>query len=138
LGRYAFTVEARAAGSATAYASVRVKVTRTGADLWEQLGIVATSVNEVAIDANDPAHVYCSIYNSWDPAQNAVFESTDNGESWTPISINNNFNGSATWLGVNPATSVPWAIYDTKKLFPRPADPTDTNVCPTSTPSSPS
>jgi len=135
VGRHDFTVEVRDDASATAYASVRLKVTRTGADLWAQLGIVTTSVNEVAIDPNDPAHVYCSIYNSWDPAQNAVFESTDNGESWTPISVNNNFNGSATWLGVNPATSIPWAIYDTKKLFryePPAGTWTDTNACPTS------
>jgi hypothetical protein len=135
LGRYDFTVEVRDGASATAYASVRLKVTRTGADLWAQLGIVTTSVNEVAIDPNDPAHVYCSIYNSWDPAQNAVFESTDDGESWTPISINNNFNGSATWLGVNPATSVPWAVYDTEKLFryePAAGTWTDTNACATS------
>jgi hypothetical protein len=133
LGRYDFTVEARDAASATARASVRVKVTRTGADLWEQLGIVETSVNEVAIDPNDPTHVYCSIVNNFDPAQNAVFESRDNGESWQPISINNNFNDAATWLGVNPATSVPWAIRGDEDVFRYDSGSstwTDTVACP--------
>jgi hypothetical protein len=119
LGRFDFTVRLQDAAGAVAFGSVRVRVTRAGADLWNALGIADTEVNQIAVDPNDTQHLFAATdARPHDPSQIGVFESRDGGESWRCISDNfagffrSNSTSRVTWLAVSPRDSVAWGITD--------------------------
>jgi photosystem II stability/assembly factor-like uncharacterized protein len=107
VGRSDFTVRLTDAVSGTAYRSLRIKVTSAGGEDWEALGKSAPTISALAVDPNDPAHLAASTRNI-----DAVFESTNGGDSWRPLSINNDFNGFARFLAFSPVSSRLWASRD--------------------------
>ncbi len=109
LGRYSFTLRVEDSAAATAFRSYNLRVTLGGTGIWRLLGIIETSVNQITIDPTDSDRLMSANENAFDPSQDAVFESTDAGGSWRPISINNGFAGTAGWLTISPS-SVGWAI----------------------------
>ena len=113
LGSFSFTLAVQDAVAAEVRRSFRIRVGLRGGDTWSPLGQSGTVVNELAVDPNDPQHLFCSTENIFDDTQQAVFESRDGGESWRAISDNNGFGGKLVkQLAVSPATSEPWAVRD--------------------------
>ena len=104
LGRSDFTVRLTDAASGTVYRSLRLRVTGQGGEDWEALGKSGPSVTAIAVDPHDNNHLTASTRNV-----DAVFESTNGGNSWRPLSINNDFNGSARSLVFSPLASTLWA-----------------------------
>ena len=77
--------------------SLRLKVVGEAGDEWDPLGKSTPTVNQIAIDPGDSSRVFVSTRNI-----DAVFESTNGGDSWRATSINNNLNSFASYLRVSP------------------------------------
>jgi photosystem II stability/assembly factor-like uncharacterized protein len=98
-------VQAQDAVGGTDRKSGKIKVTGAGGSDWSVLGKVVPTVKEIVVDPNDSQRVVAAT-----TGIDAIFESTDGGDSWRPISINNGLNSTGTQLSADPITSEIWTI----------------------------
>jgi photosystem II stability/assembly factor-like uncharacterized protein len=103
LGTTHFTVRVQDSLGAAAFRSLRLKVVGEAGDEWDPLGKSTPTVNQIAIDPADSSRVFVSTRNI-----DAVFETTNGGDSWRATSINNNLNSSASFLRISPSSTA-WA-----------------------------
>ena len=97
LGPADFTVRVQDLSAPPRSRSLRLKVVGEAGDEWDPLGKSTPTVNQIAIDPGDSSRVFVSTRNI-----DAVFESTNGGDSWRATSINNNLNSFASYLRVSP------------------------------------
>ncbi|MFC1851239.1 S8 family serine peptidase [candidate division CSSED10-310 bacterium] len=100
-----FTVKVQDSILAEYFRSLKIKVYGASGQDWEALGKSTPSINQIVIDPNDSNRILVSTMSI-----DAIFESTNNGDSWQVISINNNLNDNAEFLTVSPVTSTPWLV----------------------------
>jgi len=101
-GTFAFSLRVQDVASATAMKSAKIKVIAAGGGNWSVLGKSVPTVHEIVVDPNDSDHIIAAT-----TGIDAVFESTNAGDSWRPISINSGLNGTARRLAFSP-NSVLW------------------------------
>ncbi|MFC1852510.1 S8 family serine peptidase [candidate division CSSED10-310 bacterium] len=85
LGTYNFTLRVEDNIATSVYKSMKIKVFSASGQDWNPLGKNTPEITYIAVDPNDSDHLVCSTQNIV-----GIFETTDSGDSWRIISINNN------------------------------------------------
>jgi photosystem II stability/assembly factor-like uncharacterized protein len=103
LGKWSFTLRAVDAEASVTYWSSVLLVREAEQEQWHALGKVVPSVKLLVVDPNQPDRVLAATRNI-----DGVFETTNAGQSWSPISVNTGLNNPVLTLGVNPTNSEVW------------------------------
>lgn len=105
VGSYPLTLRVQDAATATDMKSWTIRVLTPGGNDWSVLGKSVPTVTEIVVDPNNRNRIIAATTNI-----DAIFESTNAGDSWHPISINNGLNMTGRNLVVNPVNSEIWTI----------------------------
>ena len=104
-GRYDFTVRVQDSAAGFAYKALQIEVVGESGESWNAIGKSNPTIHKIVIDPNDTDHLLVSTRNI-----DAIFETTNGGQSWHAKSINNNFNSYGRELGISPISSTLWAL----------------------------
>ncbi len=106
-----FTLQVTDSASASSLRSFSLEVQQIGAGDWRPLGIIYGNVSGIVVDPNDPRRLYASTDGSSFLYFDDISESSDDGETWHSIAMNNSFGfGRARKLTINPVTSEVWVL----------------------------